>query len=325
MAASPLQSPVQSLLVRLPNHLGDVCMSLPALERLAAQGLRLVLAGRRWAPALLAALPWPVVGLPEARMDRVRALRAARLREMPTHAAGKVDALLLTNSLSTALELRLAGLRAAGYATDGRRWLLRRAMAVPPQWAGSMHTAEYYFHLALALLGQDPAPTPAPRLPLAAAARHAAAAALARARAAPHYVVLCPVAQGRHRGRIKCWDGFERIGRALLADGLDIVMCPGPGEHEAARAAVPQARMIEALDLGAFAALLAGSRLVIANDSGPGHLAAAVGARLVGVFGVTDPFKTRPLGPEVRVVGGSDGWPSYDEVAAAVVAALVDA
>ena len=57
---------LQSLLIRLPNHLGDACMTLPALDRLAAAGVSLVLAGRRWAPELLAARPWPVIGLPDA-------------------------------------------------------------------------------------------------------------------------------------------------------------------------------------------------------------------------------------------------------------------
>jgi heptosyltransferase-2 len=319
---------LQSLLIRLPNHLGDACMTLPALDRLAAEGIALVLAGRRWAPELLAGRPWPVIGLPEGRLERLAELRRARRALAAQAVPEPTDALLLTNSLSSAIEFRLAGLRPGGYATDGRGWLLHPAIGVPPAWRADMHTTQYYFHLALALLGQPPAKAPPPRLPLTEMARQRAAAALARAGAGSRYVVLCPVAQGQHRGQVKCWDGFERIGRALLADGLDIVLCPGPGEHAAAHAAVPQARMIEPLDLGAFGALLARSRLVIANDSGPGHLAAAVGARLVGVFGVTDPCKTRPIGAggaDVRIVGGKDGWPSYGEVAATVAAALVEA
>jgi heptosyltransferase-2 len=108
----------------------------------------------------------------------------------------------------------------------------------------------------------------------------------------------------------------------LIVRGFPVVVCPGPGEAEAARTAAPAATQIEPLDLGAFAALLAASRLVVANDSGPGHLAAAVGAPLVGIFGVTDPTKTRPIGAWVRIVGDSGGWPPYAEVAAAVRTAL---
>jgi len=312
--------PMRSLILRLPNHLGDACMALPAVDRLAGEGIALTLAGRPWAPALFAAYPWPVIALPASRRERLAALRALRHR-----APERRDALLLTNSFSTALEFRLAGLRPAGYATDGRRLLLHPAIAVPAAWSGSMHTIEYYFHLAAALLAPAPAgAVPAPSLRLTAEARERAAAAIARAGVSARYVILCPVAQGRHRGQDKCWSGFGRLGEELIARGWEVVVCPGPGEQAAARAAVPTARLIEALDLAAFAALLAASRLVVANDSGPGHLAAAVGARLVGVFGVTDPAKTRPWGAGVRLVGGPGGWPGYEEVAGLVASELGD-
>ncbi|HXY05555.1 MAG TPA: glycosyltransferase family 9 protein [Burkholderiaceae bacterium] len=308
---------MRSLIVRLPNHLGDACMSLPALDRLAAEGIALTLAARAWAKELFAAYAWPVVSLAPQRRDRMAALRAWLAR-----APQGRDALLLTNSFSSALDFRLAGLRPDGYATDGRRLLLRRAIAVPPEWSGTMHTAEYYLHLVGKLLGRPPTGAAVPHLQLNAAARERAQQALARARAGPSYLVLCPVAHGRHRGQIKSWSGFGRLAQDLMARGHEVVACPGPGEEAAVRAAVAQVRLIEPLDLGAFAALLAGSRLVIANDSGPGHLAAAVGARLVGIFGVTDPTKTRPLGQGVRLVGGADGWPSYEQVAGAVAAQL---
>jgi len=165
-------NPMRSLIIRLPNHLGDACMALPTLDRLAGEGIELTLAGRPWAQELFAAYPWPVVGLPAARRERIAALRALRVR-MPQQR----EALLLTNSFSSALEFRLAGLRPAGYATDGRRLLLHRAIAVPAAWSGPMHTIEYYFHLAQALLRLAPATAPVPSLQLTAAARERAAAA----------------------------------------------------------------------------------------------------------------------------------------------------
>jgi len=308
---------MRSLIIRLPNHLGDTCMSLPALDRLAREGIELTLAGRAWAKELFAAYAWPVIVLAAERRNRIAALRAARA----TRPLGR-DALLLTNSFSSALDFRFAGLRPAGYATDGRSLLLHRAIAVPNAWFNTMHTVDYYLHLVREVLGLAPAATEAPRLQLTADAQQRASAALARARASSSYLVLCPVAHGRHRGRVKSWDGFGRMAQSLIARGHDVVVCPGPSEEAAARAAVPLARFIEPLDLDAFGALLGGSRLVIANDSGPGHLAAAVGAPLVGVFGVTDPAKTRPLGQAVRLVGGIGGWPSYEEVAAAVATEL---
>jgi heptosyltransferase-2 len=308
---------MRSLIVRLPNHLGDACMSLPALDRLAAQGIELTLAGRPWAAELFDAYAWPVIALGAGRFDRIGALRAARARNPQAR-----DALLLTNSFSSALDFLLAGLQATGYATDGRRVLLHRAYPVPPASSKGMHMVEYYFSLTGKLLGLAPSGAPLPQLKLAAGARERAVAALARAGAASKYVVLCPVARGRHRGQVKSWEGFSRMAQELRSREHEVIVCPGPGEEAAARAAAGAARIIDPLDLGAFGALLAGSRLVVANDSGPGHLAAAVGAALVGIFGVTDPATTRPLGPRVRLVGGTHGWPSYEEVAAAVATQL---
>jgi len=49
-------------------------------------------------------------------------------------------------------------------------------------------------------------------------------------------------------------------------------------------------------------ALMSRCRLIVANDSGPMHLAAALGIPLVAIFGSTDERATGPLGPRVRVV-----------------------
>jgi len=310
--------PTQSLIVRLPNHLGDACMSLPALDLLAESGIALTLAGRPWSRELFGAYPHTVVALCGTRGARLGALRALR---RPRAAA--VDALLLTNSFSSALEFRLAGLRPCGYATDGRSLLLGRALALPKEeWRSGMHMVEYYLHLARSVLASDPTPEPTtprdPHLRLEEAAYERARAALGRAGAAPPYVVLCPVAQGRHHGQDKCWSGFGRLAQELVNAGRHVVACPGPGERVAAAEAAPAAKFVEALDLAAFGALLAQSALVVANDSGPGHLAAAVGANLISVFGVTSPARTRPRSARALLLGAEGSWPSYAQVANAV-------
>jgi len=313
--------PTQSLIVRLPNHLGDACMALPALDLLAASGIALTLAGRPWARELFGAYPHTVIELCGTRGTRLGALRALR-----TPGAAAVDALLLTNSFSSALDFRLAGLRACGYATDGRSLLLRRAIALPKEWRSGMHMVEYYLHLARSMLASDPRPEPTaarePHLRLGEAACERARAALDRAGSAPPYVVLCPVAQGRHHGQNKCWSGFGRLAQELVDAGHHVVACPGPGERVAAAEAAPAATCVEALDLAAFGALLAQSALVVANDSGPGHLAAAVGANLVSVFGVTSPARTQPRSARALLLGAEGSWPSYAQVANAVDLAL---
>jgi len=308
---------MSSLIVRLPNHLGDACMASPALDLLASRGHALTLVGRAWARDLYAGYPWPMLTLPGARLARVRALYALK-RQLPraTHA------LLLTNSFSSALEVRLAGLRPIGYGTDRRAWLLARSFAVPERWGSDMHTVEYYHWLARCVIDR---PIPAPtriELRLAPAAYVHARWALEAAAVRLPFVMLCPVATGLHHGHLKAWDGFPRLCADLVLTGHTVVACPGPGEHDAVAAAVPRAVLLPETDVAGFAALLAQARLVVANDSGPAHLAAAVGARLISVFGVTEIDKTRPLGEHAQVVGSGRGWPDYGEVRSAVFAAL---
>ncbi|MEP6609283.1 MAG: glycosyltransferase family 9 protein [Burkholderiaceae bacterium] len=284
-------------------------MTLPALELLTTHRYDLTLAAPVWAHDLFAAYSWPVIALTGSRGDRIRALRPFR----------GSSGLLMTNSFGTALELRLAGVRAVGYARDGRWWLLQRAVAVDC----NDHMVEYYWRLALALVSGAP---PAPRdfrLSVSEPAQRRARQLLDAHHVDEPYMMLCPVAVGMHRGRDKSWDGFTRLSRDLLNRGIAVVAMPGPRETAAVRTALPDAIVLPESDLATFAAVVAGARGVVANDSGSGHLAAAVGAPLVSVFGVTEPEKTRPWGPRATVVGSGVGWPRYEEVSAAVEAMLV--
>jgi heptosyltransferase II len=306
--ASPARSGVP-LRVRLPNWVGDACMALPALRELEARGAALSLAGRGWAGDLLEAHGWPVLKLPSGLRAGTAALRAA---------AGPRQGLLLTNSLSSAAVFRLAGVSALGHRNEGRSLLLGRALAKPE----GLHEVEVFWRLAgaaaawLSLPGWPASPPASLGLRLTDAHRHAAAQALAAAglAAGQPYAVLAPLAAGTAGGVPKLWPRFGELDEALRARGCATVVCPGPGETEAARAAVPRARVLVGLGLGAYAAACAGAVATVSNDSGPMHLAAAVDAPVVGVFGPSDPARTRPWGPRAAWTGGAGVWPSVAQV-----------
>jgi heptosyltransferase II len=284
-------------------------MAVAALDALSSGGYSLTLAGRPWIASLFEAYRWSKVALREDRRANIRVLRSA--------AAGAAG-LLLTNSFSTALEFRLAGIRATGYARGGRSLLLTDAVPVH----ASDHMVEYYHRLAARLLRAAASLPPRLNLQVGTPARRRAQVALAMAGCTGPYVVLCPVAVGLHHGKVKAWDGFERLSGDLRARGVRVVALPGPGETAEVSRVLPGATVLPESDVATFAALLADSALVVANDSGPGHLAAAVGARLISVFGVTEPEKTRPWGPRVNLVGSGAGWPRYEEVLATVEVSL---
>lgn len=296
-------------------------MCVPALD-LLSRHFSLTLVGRPWALSLFSAYDWDVITLKGSWLEQRRELR--RHRKALGKVAGARQALLFTNSFSTALQLRLAGYRARGYATDGRSLLLKRALPRPARWASDMHMVEYYLELAWRAF--DLPETPAPQtlqLQVSEASVQHAYTLVNSLRGGPlPYVVLCPVAVGLHQGKVKAWSQFGDLCKTLRQRGVRVVAMPGPGELDAVRAAVPDATVLPASNVGTFAALLAHSRLVVANDSGSGHVAAAVGAPLISIFGVTDPLKTRPWGPNVTLLGSKDGWPDYAAVEAAVFAAL---
>jgi heptosyltransferase II len=294
--------------VRLPNWVGDACMALPALQALADRGVVLRLAGSGWAAGLFAGHGWPVL----------RLRRQLRADASAVRALGAQHGLLFTNSLSSALVARLGGVSALGHANEGRSPLLGKAV---PRSAGG-HEVETFWRLArefAAWRGLPPlSASPPARLGLMTTPGDDALArqVLVQAGIPPDsaYMVLAPLATGTPGGRSKAWGGFGELAQVLSRRGITLACCPGPGEESAAQEAVPVATQLPGLALGAYAAVLRGAALVVANDSGPMHLAAAVDAPVLGVFGNGDPARTGPWGPHGRWVGSADRWPSVDEV-----------
>jgi heptosyltransferase-2 len=223
-----------------------------------------------------------------------------------------IDALLLATSFSAALEARLAGLRALGYATDHRGLLLARGVPRPE----GVHNLQEHWLLANELLGED---LPAPReigLAVAPAAQARADALLQARGLGAGFVLLCPFAIGTLGGQSKVWPGFPAYAQALHARGVPVVVCPGPGEEDWAARDYPQAQSLPSLALDDYLGVMRRAALVVANDTGPGHMAAAVGALLLSVLGPTDAARWAPWGPRVQVIQEerTGTWPSVTAV-----------
>ncbi len=111
------------------------------------------------------------------------------------------------------------------------------------------------------------------------------------------YIVLSPGGGWRS----KCWPA-ERFGMLAKRIGeefsLRCVLNAGPGESELASEVIAAAKNAKPLpfvgSLGQLMALLRGARAVIAGDTGPLHLADALGTPVVAIFGPTDPVRNGP-------------------------------
>lgn len=297
------------LAVRLCNWVGEVVLALPTLRRLEAAGYALAPIGKRWAPALLEGTAWPVT----VRAPSVRAA-GRQLRELRRSLGARSPAaFLLTKSFSSALEAWLGGWRAVGYARDGRSLLLAAAYPLPR----FEHASHAYWHLASCFLDEE-APYPTLTVLTPSAAQFERADALLREYSLDGrpFVLLCPFSGADDRESRKVWPEFPALGRHLATQGVATVVCPGPGEEARATATLPGAVQLPGVDLGVYGALLARSSAVVANDTGPGHLAAAVGARLVAVYGPHSVAAWSPLGRDVTLLHGTTAWPALTSVTA---------
>ncbi len=311
-----LSLPPCPLVVRLRNWVGDVILGVPALHLLRQHGYALQLVGKGWAPALLAGEGWPVHVRPGPLRERVAQLRALKRDALALDPsfARRDNAMVLPTSFSGALEMRLAGLRAVGYAQEARGLLLARAE--PITYGG--HALASYWELACRFLRIAVTPPPE-RIGLATRAEDQAVAdALLTANgiAPSKFIVVCPFAGGQFEKQEKTWPAFADCTRALLARGHTLVACPGPGEESIVSQQHAGVRLLAGVKLGVYGGLLRRAALVISNDTGPAHLAAAVDAPVLSVLGPTKPEQWAPWGPQVRVARRWPEWPGVDEVLA---------
>lgn len=105
----------------------------------------------------------------------------------------------------------------------------------------------------------------------------------------------------------KCWpaERFGAVARQLAKEGLATIVNYGPGEKELADAVVAASGgTAQALtcSISELIAITRQSRLFIGGDTGPTHLAAALGVPVVGIYGPTDPARNGPMGARTIVL-----------------------
>ena len=100
-------------------------------------------------------------------------------------------------------------------------------------------------------------------------------------------------------------DRFATFAHWLTGEGLTVVLTAGPGEEPIVGEVAqrhPDTVMLLALTIPELAELIRGARLYVGNDSGPMHLATAVGTPTLAVWGSSDSRRWHPWGVEYRVV-----------------------
>lgn len=291
-----------------PSALGDVVHALPVVATLKRRYPEIPL---DW---LIEEEAAPLVAGHTAVADfvvsaRRRWLRQVRnpgqvpgvLREMRTFVGDlrrrRYDVVLdLQGLFKSALYVAAAGASIRVGLADGREgatWFLSHRVPVPPQ---PVHAVERYLSLAAAVDAREVVRDFT--IPLTSSDREAAEALLAdlpRPR-----VVLHPAA----RWETKLWEAerWRALAVALAATGVGVVVTGSAADAPTVTAIcdglTPAPRSLAGrLSLKHLAAVLARADLLISVDSGPMHIAAALGTRVLALFGPTNPVRTGPLGP----------------------------
>ncbi len=325
------------LAVRL-GAMGDVIHALAAVAALrdAFPAARIGWAiEERWAELLCA--PSALLGTSDAAPDSLRSSAKPLVDVVhPLDTAAWRSAPLSDETWAETVD-SLRGLRAAGYeAAIDFQGLLKSALvakasgapvrlgfADPKESAAALfytrgvartgtHVVEMNLALAHALTGQEAAAARF-ELPHDSDAEAWCSAELRR-RGAERFLLLAP---GGGWGA-KLWPAarYGEAARALAADGLRTLVNHGPGPNEAALA-----QQVVAASGGAaqplfcsvseLIALMRRAQLFLGGDTGPMHLAAALGVPVVTIFGPTDPARNGPFGTRNVVLRSAASQTSY--------------
>ncbi|MCC6346957.1 MAG: lipopolysaccharide heptosyltransferase II [Nitrospirales bacterium] len=300
------ESSPSTILIRGVNWVGDAVMTLPAVRAVK----------RAFPGAKVSLLVKPVVrpvfeGDPAVDEiieygGRFRGITGRLSLARLLRKKGFSKAILLQNAFDAALLAFLAGIpERIGYARDGRGLLLTR----PVPFSGGdrkVHHIRYYLDL-LNAAGIPAAYTP-PWICLSSEERGAA-----RERLAVLERPVLGINPGAAYGSAKRWfpERFAEVARRFIdGTGGGVVIFGGPREadiaqeiHEAVAGRSPSAEASPSLlnlagktSLRELMALLAGCDALLTNDSGPMHLAYAVGTPSIALFGSTSPELTGPVG-----------------------------
>jgi heptosyltransferase-2 len=297
------------IVVLAPNWLGDAVMALPALADLRRRfpAAYLAVAARASVAPMFELAHGLDAGVTLRWKGRVLDRAGLRADTAALRDAAFEAAVLLPNSMASAWLVRGAGvLERWGYAADWRSPLLTRAVPKP---RGSRHQAQYYQHLTQAL--GAPAGPLEPML-TAAADDVAAGRALLTARGWDERRPLIALAPGAAYGHAKRWppERYAALVSTLVSKhGATCVLVGAPVDASATALvqglATSDARphvldVAGATTLRTLAGVLALAGTCVSNDSGAMHLAAALGVRVVALFGPTRDKETAPLARAAR-------------------------
>lgn len=303
----------KNIVVRGTNWVGDAVMTVPALRELRRlfPEAHITLSTRAWAQGLFADVDFIddlQVQNNGGLLSLIGQVREWRKRRFDL-------AVLFPNSLAAALVAFLARVPIRiGYATDRRQSLLTHPLLVP-EWRDSKHEVFYYMQIIAELEWRIKheqtflATQPDASLEVAEPRKTAALEFLQQkgVQEGGKLVALCP---GSINSRAKRWpaDRYAALADRLIDDlGAQVLLIGSAGEAQVSREVSgamhnQPVTLTGETDLAQLIAILSHVDLLVTNDTGPAHIASALGRPTLVIFGPTNPLTTRPFSPYGEVV-----------------------
>ena len=290
------------ILVRATNWIGDAVLSLPALRDLRRRNFpdaRIEVLARGWVSDLYRMVA-EIDGVVESRG---LAEDVARLR------SSYDVAVLLPNSFRSALEAFASGIPERwGYALDGRKMLLTRHCPVPRAIRGRSQV--YYYRAMLSGVGLQVSAQPDAKLTCPEAWAERGKAILGEG----EFLAMSP---GAFYGSAKRWIPARYAAAGDLLSrrfGKPVVILGGAAERSLGEAIASSMRtkarvLCGETSLPDLVGVFSKVSLLLTNDSGPMHVASALGVPVVAVFGPTDWRETHPVGRHALVRSGVECAP----------------
>ena len=295
-----------NILVVGPSWVGDTVISQVALQLLKQQHpqAQIDYLAPPWTLPLLKRMPEVRQGILNPFGHGALQLGARRRLGLELRAGAYDQALVLPNSWKSALPLWFAGIaQRTGFRGEARWGLLNDLRTLEPQVLPQM--ADRFAALALPAGTSLPASLPHPALDSTTAQQQLLLARLGIDTSKPA-VAFCP---GAEYGPAKRWPErhFATLARMLAARGCAIWLVGSPKDHAVAETIAQGAaglciNLCGRTDIAEATDLLAAARLVVTNDSGLMHVAAATGRPVIALYGSSSPLFTPPLCADARIV-----------------------
>ena len=301
--------------------MGDILHALPAVTALRMAHPHWIIdwvVEPRWQP-LLAAPGFATRGaqrpIQKPLIDRVHYAPTRQWRKAPfsrrtirdvlalrnTLCNGKYDVVIdLQGAIRSAVIARMAGSRRVIGEAEPREYIAHLLFTEHVATRGA-HVIQQDVELASAIAGDTLDPQK-PWLPVDPASEAWCDRLLAAVAGQPVALINPGAGWGA-----KCWpvQRYATVAQGLIQQGFRVLVNAGPGEEPLAQSIVSAtsgAATALSASLDHLIALTRRAALFIAGDTGPLHLACALGRPVVGIYGPTDPSRNGPFGTRFRVL-----------------------